>query len=103
MNRIKFVKNDTYNFLKSLNDDLATKVFGLLEILDELGVHLGPPKLKKISKEIYELRIVSKISVRILCGFFGGEIYILHAFIKKSQKIPRKDLEKAIHRLMYLH
>lgn len=103
MNRVKFVKDDTYIFLKSFDDDLVTKIFGFLEILDELGVYIGPPKLKKITKEIYELRIVGKISIRILCSFFGGEIYILHAFIKKSQKIPRKDLEKAIHRLMYLH
>lgn len=102
MNRIKFLKDDTYNFLKSLDDDLATKVFGLLEILDELGLRLGPPKLKKITKEIYELRIMGKISVRILCSFFEGEIYILHAFVKKSQKIPKKELEKAIYRLRYL-
>lgn len=102
MNRVKFVRDDTYNFLKSLDDDVVTKVFGLLEILDELGVHLGPPKLKKITKEIYELKIVGKISIRILCSFFEGDIYVLHAFIKKSQKIPRKELEKAIHRSMYL-
>ncbi len=102
MNRIKFVRNDTYNFLKSLDDDLATKVFGLLEILDELGVHLGPPKLKKITKEIYELRIMGKISIRVLCSFFNGGIYVLHAFIKRSQKIPKKELKKAIHRLIYL-
>ncbi len=102
MNRIKFLRDDTYDFLKSLNDDLATKVFGLLEVLNELGVHLGPSKLKKITGEIYELRIVGKISIRILCTFLQGEIYILHAFIKKSQKIPRRELEKAIHRLMYL-
>ena len=52
MNRIKFVKNDTYNFLKSFDDSLVAKIFGLLEILDELGTHLGPPKLKKINKDI---------------------------------------------------
>lgn len=102
MNRTKFVTNDTYDFLKSLDDDLATKVFGLLEILDELGVYLGPPKLKKVTKEIYELRIVGKISVRIFCSFFDGEIYILHAFIKKSQKIPKKELAKAVYRMAYL-
>src|SRR3989344_8355331 len=102
MHRIKFLKDDTYNFLTSLDDEISTKVFGLLEILDELGVHLGPPKLKKITKETYELRIVGKTSVRILCSFVGSEMYILHAFIKKSQKIPRKELETAVHRLRYL-
>lgn len=103
MNRVKFLKDETYNFLTSLDDDTVTKTFGLIEILDELGMHLGPPKLKKITKDIYELRIVGKISVRILCSFFKNEIYVLHAFIKKSQKIPRKELEKAIQRLKYLH
>ena len=102
MHRTKFVKNDTYDFLKSLDDDLVAKVFGLLEILDELGVHSGPPKLKKIYKEIYELKIIGKISIRVLCSFLEGDIYILHAFVKKSQKIPKKELEKAIHRLAYL-
>ena len=102
MHRIKFLKDDTYNFLTSLDDEISTKVFGLLEILDELGVHLGPPKLKKITKGIYELRVISKISIRILCSFVGDKIYILHIFIKKSQKIPLKDLEVAINRLKYL-
>ena len=103
MNRVKFLRDDTYNFLRSFDDNLSTKIFGLLEILDELGINLGPPKLKKITKEIYELRIIGKISIRILCSFWGSEIYILHAFIKKSQKIPQKELETAIHRLRYLH
>ncbi len=102
MNRVKFLRDETYNFLTSLDDDTATKAFGLLEVLDELGLHLGPPKLKKINKEIYELRVVSKISVRILFSFLESDIYILHAFIKKSQKIPRKELENAIQRLKYL-
>lgn len=102
MNRVKFVGDDTYEFIKSLENDLAFKVFGLLEILDELGIHLGPPKLKKITTEIYELRIVGKISVRILCTFSGDNIYILHGFIKKTHKLPKKELEIAISRLKYL-
>ena len=102
MNRVKFLKNDTYEFIKSFDNNLAIKIFGLLEILDQLGVRLGPLKLKKITKEIYELRVMGKVSVRILCTFYKDEIYILHGFIKKSQKMPIKELEKAIHRLKYL-
>ena len=102
MNRVKFIRDDTYEFVKSFDNNLALKIFGLLEILDQLGTHLGSPKLKKITKEIYELRIMGKISVRILCTFHKGEIYILHGFIKKTQKIPIKELDKAIHRLKYL-
>src|SRR3989344_1438782 len=102
MNRVKFLRDDTYEFIKSFDNNLAIKIFGLLEILDELGLHLGPPKLKKINKEIYELRVVGKISVRILCTFYKDDIYILHGFVKKTQKMPIKELEKAVHRLKYL-
>jgi phage-related protein len=73
-----------------------------LEILDELGIHLGPPKLKKVTKEIYEVRIIGKNSIRILCCFCHNEIWILNAFVKKSQKLPQKEIKKAIHRLKYL-
>ena len=52
MNRTRFVKDDTYDFLKSFDDDLVSKIFGLLEALDELGVYIGPSKLKKITKDI---------------------------------------------------
>lgn len=92
MNRVRFVRDDTYEFIKSLENDLAFKIFGLLEILDQLGVNLGPPKLKKINREIYELRIVGKISVRVLLTFSGENIYILHTFIKKTQKLPKKRI-----------
>ena len=63
MDRVKFLKDDTYSFLRSFDTDLAIKIFGLLEILDELGTRLGPPKLKKITKDIYELRIIFSVSV----------------------------------------
>lgn len=102
MRRIKFFKDDIFDFLTSFDDDLSTKIFGLLEILDELGINLGHPKLKKITKEIYELRIIGKISIRILLCFQNNEIWLLNAFIKKSQKLPPKELEKAINRLKYL-
>jgi len=102
MSRIKFVKNNTYNFLKSFDDNFVAKIFGLLEILNELGVYLGPSKLKKVNKDIYELRVVGKISIRIFIYFSNSHIYILHAFVKKSQKIPKKELEIAINRLKSL-
>lgn len=102
MDRTRFLKDDTYDFIKSLDLRLSVKAFSLLEILDKTGIYLGSPKLKKINKEIYELRVVGKTQVRILCVFKNEEIIILHAFIKKTQKIPKKELEIAIHRLSYL-
>lgn len=103
MNRIKFARDDIYDFLKSLDLRLSIKIFSLLEVLDEVGVYLDSSKLKKVHKYIYELRVVGKIQVRVLCTFREDKIFVLHAFVKKTQKIPKKELDTAIHRLNYLH
>lgn len=102
MKRVKFIRDDIQNFLLSFDDSTVSKIINSLELLDELGEQIRPPKSKKVSKDIYELRILANLSVRIFYAFHGGNIWILNAFIKKSQKIPKKELETAINRLGYL-
>ncbi|MEK7062473.1 MAG: type II toxin-antitoxin system RelE/ParE family toxin [Patescibacteria group bacterium] len=102
MKRIKFVRDDIYDYLLSFDDGTVSKIIGDLELLDELGSTLGPPKSKKIYKNIYELKTMSNISIRTLYAFHANLICILHAFVKKSQKIPQKELKTAINRLKYL-
>jgi len=102
MNRVKFIKDDIYDFLLSLDDVTVSKIINSLELLDELGEQIRPPRSKKVTKNIFELRIVSNLSVRIFYTFHEENIWILHAFVKKSQKIPKGEIEKAIQRLNYL-
>lgn len=99
MNRIIFVTDDTYNFIKSFDNKISSRIFRLLELLDETGLYLGSKKLKKVTNEIYELRISSKTQVRIFCCFKNDLIYVLHGFIKKTQKIPKSELQTATYRL----
>ncbi|OIO29822.1 hypothetical protein AUJ22_00750 [Candidatus Nomurabacteria bacterium CG1_02_31_12] len=99
MKRVKFLRDDIYTFLLSLDDVTTAKIINSLELLDELGEQIRPPRSKKVIKDIYELKIVSNLSVRIFFTFYKGEIWILHAFIKKSQKIPKKELDVAVYRL----
>jgi phage-related protein len=103
MNRVKFIRDDIYDYLLSFDDNTVAKIVGDLELLDELGLALGPPKSKKIFKNIYELKTIGNISIRTLYTFRSNSIFILHVFVKKSQKIPKKELKTAINRLKYLH
>ncbi len=103
MNRIKFLRDDIQTFLLSFDDSTVSKVINSLELLDELGEQIRPPRSKKVAKNIYELRVLTNLSIRIFYTFHRENIWILHAFIKKSQKIPLKELETAIHRLKFLH
>ena len=102
MNRVKFLRNDIENLLLSFDDVTVAKIINSLEILDELGQQIRSPKSKKVAKDVYELRVFGDLSVRIFYTFHKENIWILHAFIKKSQKIPRKELETVINRVKYL-
>jgi len=103
MNRVKFARDEIYDFLLSFDDGTVAKILGDLELLDELGHLLRPPKSKKIVKDLYELRVLGNLSIRIFYTFYKNNIVVLHAFVKKSQKIPKQELEKVINILRCLH
>lgn len=104
MNRVKFLRDDIQAFLLSFDDSTVSKIINSLEILDEFGEKIRPPRSKRVAKNVYELRILANLSVRIFYTFHQNNIWILHAFIKKSHRIPLiKELELVINRLKYLH
>jgi len=90
------------NFLKPLSQEVKHKVSKQLFLLQTLGRALPPPDSKKISRELFELRVQSKIQVRLLYGFSEGTALVVHAFVKKTQKIPPREIELAHKRFMEL-
>ncbi len=102
MNRVKFLRDDIQTFLLSFDDSTVSKIISSLELLDELGEQIRPPRSKKVVKDIYELRIIADLSVRIFYTFYNKNIWVLHAFIKKSQRMPPKEIKTVINRLSYL-
>ena len=64
-----------------------------INLLSEFGFELTEPYIKKISKEIWELRPLNE---RILfASIDNNKLIILNHFIKKTQKTPKKEIEKA--------
>lgn len=61
---------------------------------------VGPPTCKALGNGIFEIR--SRIShgrtARVLFFIESDRMYLLHGFIKKSKKIPKKDLDLARNR-----
>lgn len=68
MKRVKFIRDEIMDFLLSFNDKTVAKIISSLEILDELGEQIKPPRSKEVAKNIFELRILSSLSVRITNG-----------------------------------
>ncbi len=91
-------------FIDSLDIDTEAKVFRMVyTLLHQYGPSLTMPHSKKITDNLYELRIRGKVEIRIFYTFKDKAIYLLHAFQKKSQKIPSRELDIAKKRLAYYH
>lgn len=89
-------------FIKSLESAARTKITHEIDLLAKHGSFLGMPYSKQITSELYELRIRGQEEVRIIYGFVGRKIYLLHGFKKKTQKTPQKEINTAAKRFAIL-
>lgn len=90
------------DFLLKLPISVRAKISSDIVMLREHGPFLRQPYSKKIAKNLFELRIKGKDSTRILYTFLKNKIYLVHAFRKKSQKTPRKEIKVALDRFKML-
>ncbi len=74
------------------------------EMIEEYGPDLGMPHTAPMGSGLFEIRAKGKegIGRSLFCITKGNEIIILHSFIKKTQKTPVQDLEKARRRMKEL-
>ncbi|WP_294097092.1 type II toxin-antitoxin system RelE/ParE family toxin [uncultured Cetobacterium sp.] len=86
------------DFLLDLELKMRAKALKEIEILQTFGSELREPHVKYMQDGIFELRIKSANNIsRIFYFFFTKEKIILtNGFIKKTQKTPKKEIEKAI-------
>ena len=89
-------------FIKNLQKPAAAKVLRSIDLLENFGQQLGPPHTKKISDNLFELRISGKQEVRIFYTFYKSRIFLLHGFVKKSQKLPQREVLVAAKKLVGL-
>lgn len=91
-------KKPVEEFIKSLEPQTIAKVAHHLDLLEKHGSFLGMPHSRKLTGEIYELRVRGKQEIRITYMFVGKNIYLLHIFKKQKQKAPRKEIEVSLKR-----
>lgn len=86
-----------WDFYKAQSKAVQKKIDYVLQII--ITVEQIPQKFfKHIEDGIYEIRIKSGSDIYRLFSFFdeGKLVILLHGFTKKTQKLPRKEIEKAI-------
>lgn len=69
------------------------KIRDYIKVLKEYGTQAGEPYIKHLDGDIWELR---PLRDRILfVGWTDGGYVLLHQFMKKTQKTPAREIEKA--------
>ncbi len=86
------------NYLESLSRKQVEKVFFVLDLIENIAI--VPRKFfKKLEATdgIWEVRIQYENNIFRLFGFFDGNdlVVLNHAFTKKTQKTPKKEIKIA--------
>lgn len=94
-----------YTFLNSVSDDLISKIYNKFQSYVQYGnIYYGKQlkslnsKIWKYKGTIYKLRVDSGTeSARVLfIRSQDGNLIIIHAFLKSTQKTPKKEAKQAI-------
>ena len=91
-----------FDFIKSLPAKHQAKVYREIDLLESFGINLSFPHTSKLEgdkyKKLWELRIKSgsDISRIFYFTYINNTFILLHGFVKKSNKTPIRELDKAI-------
>ena len=84
----------------AMPDKLLAKYLCIRDLMIDFGPNIGESHTKSFGKGLFEIRVKSQEGIaRIFyCTLIGKRIMILHSFIKKTQKTPKKELNLALKR-----
>lgn len=99
LREILFFESYFEDFFVQKNPKVKEKIIWTLELLQELPV-IPTQYLKHIhgTDGLYEIRIQNGSDIfRVFCFFDDGQLVVLiNAFQKKTQKLPRREIKRAI-------
>lgn len=82
--------------MKTLSKEDGAIVAKVVDLFQDYNYNLTEQHLKKLTKNLWELRAGRW---RLLFGLVGGCTVIANILLKKTQKTPKKEIDLAIKRL----
>ena len=88
---LEWLRSLEREFKKSIGEDIK---------LIQFRWPLGMPLVRKMETDLWEVRsnLTHGNISRVFFTISGSQMVLLHGFIKKSQKTPKKEIERARHR-----
>ena len=85
------------DFILSLDIKMRAKMLRTIKLLQDNGYELREPYSKHLDEGIFELRAKVGSDISRVLYFFtvGRKVVLTNGFIKKTQKTPSNEIEKA--------
>ena len=96
---VKIFDQNLEDFINSLERNTYSKTLRTIDLLGKFEHQLRMPYSKTLGNNLFELRIRGRQEVRIFYTFYNKEAILLHGFIKKAQKTPKREIETALSKL----
>lgn len=100
---VKMFENDrgkqpVNEFIKKLDLISKAKISRMIDLLANYGPNLTMPHCRHLKKNIWELRSRGTNEIRVLYASANEGFILLHAFKKKTQETPQKEIDIAEYR-----
>lgn len=84
-------------FILAQDNKMQAKIFTVLTFLEEAGPALREPYSKSLGDGIFEVRAKQGSDISRVLYFFviGKKVILTNGFVKKSQKTPVGEIERA--------
>ena len=87
--------------MEALPADMRARLAHIAKLIEEMGLErVGGPHVKHLDGRLWEMRLRGRsgISRALYVVATGRRVVIVRAFIKKTQKTPRAEIELALRR-----
>lgn len=100
--RVEILNQTVREELESLPADMRAKLDHIVRLIEEFGLNqVHEPYVKPIRDKLWEMRLTGRdgIARALYVTAKDRRIVVLHAFHKKTRKIPRTAVETALSRM----
>jgi phage-related protein len=87
--------------VESLPEDMRARLARVARLIEEHGLErVGEPHLKHMEGRLWEIRLKGRsgIARALYVTAAGRRVVIVRAFVKKTEKTPRREIEMALMR-----
>ena len=94
---INYYSEEVEEQILALPDTLAARYVILTSRMIAVGANIGPPHTDSMGEGLFELRLkgAEGIARVFFCTLIGRRIMMLHSFIKKTPKTPKREIKVA--------